>query len=90
MRQRLAAAALLLEQTEGGLCRMSALRDITLTISTSLNVHNTLEQLLKHVVSKLDVSAASVLLYNPQEKRLDFAAGQNLKPMPRASAPRSC
>ena len=78
--------ALLLEQTELRLRRMSALRDITLTISTSLNVHNTLEQLLKHVVSKLDVSAASVLLYNPQEKRLDFAAGQNLKPMPRVGA----
>ena len=78
--------ALLLEQTEQRLRRMSALRDITLTISTSLNVHNTLEQLLKHVVSKLDVSAASVLLYNPEEKHLVFAAGQNLKPMPRVGA----
>jgi GAF domain-containing protein len=78
--------ALLLEQTELRLRRMSALRDITLTISTSLNVHNTLEQLLKHVVSKLGVSAASVLLYNAEEKRLDFAAGQNLKPMPRVGA----
>ncbi|HTX79420.1 MAG TPA: HD domain-containing phosphohydrolase [Longilinea sp.] len=78
--------ALLLEQTELRLRRMSALRDITLTISTSLNVHNTLDQLLKHVVSKLDVSAASVLLFNPEAKRLDFAAGQNLKPMPRVGA----
>ncbi len=79
--------AILLSQTQTRANRLSAQRDINLTISTSLNVQAVLDKLIKHVTSKLDVAAASILLYNEDAKSLEFAAGRGLEPRPAFGSP---
>lgn len=79
--------AILLSQTQTRANRLSAQRDINLTISTSLNVQTVLDKLIKHVTSKLDVAAASILLYNQDAGTLEFAVGRGLEPRPAYGAP---
>ena len=74
--------ATLLQKTELSLNRLSAQRDINLTISTSLDMKTVLEKLLKLVTDKLEVSAADVLLYDPETSSLKFAAGKDIQPSP--------
>ncbi|HYA26471.1 MAG TPA: PAS domain S-box protein [Thermodesulfovibrionales bacterium] len=59
--------------------RLSALRSIDLTISSSLDIRMTLKIFLHHVVTQLVVDAASVLLLNPSTRTLDYAASQGFR-----------
>ena len=56
--------------------RLTALREIDQAISSSFHLSVTLDILLSHLVVKLQVDAADVLLLEPDGKRLTYAAGQ--------------
>ncbi len=62
------------EQVERQIQRLSALRDIDSIISSSFDLHITLDFLLAHVVDQLNVDAAVLLLFDPALYELNFAA----------------
>lgn len=64
------------EQTQQRLQRLQALHSVNIAISTSLDLSITLGVLLDHVIGQLQVDAAAVLLFNPQQLRLEYAAGR--------------
>ena len=71
--------ALLHEETERRLQRITALRTIDSTIAASMDIRMTLSILLEQVTSQLKVDAASVLLLNPHMQTLDYAAGRGFR-----------
>jgi len=56
--------------------RLSALQDINVAITENFDLQVPLVMLLDQVVSELKVDAADVLLYNPENKSLNFIAGR--------------
>ncbi|HET9909901.1 MAG TPA: PAS domain S-box protein, partial [Anaerolineales bacterium] len=56
--------------------RLRALRSIDLAISSSFNLDLTLDILLSQVTTQLKVDAASVLLFQPFTRKLEYAAGR--------------
>ena len=71
--------ALLVEQTQNHMQRLSALHDIDLVINSSLDLRVTMNILLDQVIEKLKVDAASVMLLNPKSQLLEFAAGRGFR-----------
>jgi HD-GYP domain-containing protein (c-di-GMP phosphodiesterase class II) len=71
--------ALLVEQTQNHVQRLSALHDIDLVINSSLDLRVTMNILLDQVIEKLKVDAASVMLLNPKSQLLEFAAGRGFR-----------
>jgi putative nucleotidyltransferase with HDIG domain len=71
--------ALLHEETERRLQRITALRTIDSTIAASMDIRMTLSILLEQVTSQLKVDAASVLLLNPHMQTLEYAAGRGFR-----------
>ena len=71
--------ARLFTETEQRLRQLHALRAIDLAISASLDLSVTLDILLDHVVSLLQVDAADILLFNAMTKQLEFASGRGFK-----------
>ncbi len=63
-------------QLEQRLRKLYALRQIDVTISSSLDLHLTLGVVLDQVVTQLRVDAASVLLINPQDHTLSYVASK--------------
>ncbi len=59
--------------------RMSALRTMDMAISSSFDLRVTLNVLLDQVTSQLNVDAACVLLYRPQNRTLEYAAGRGFR-----------
>jgi HD-GYP domain-containing protein (c-di-GMP phosphodiesterase class II) len=66
----------LYEETQRRLERLQTLRDIDITISSSLDLNFTLEILLDQVSRRSNVDAADVLLLNPKTTLLEFVAGK--------------
>jgi putative nucleotidyltransferase with HDIG domain len=66
----------LLEESQRRLRQVEALHAIDLAINASLDLRTTLNVLLKHVESLLDVDAADILLYYPQLHQFKFSAGR--------------
>jgi putative nucleotidyltransferase with HDIG domain len=64
------------EQTQNQLQRLSALHQIDLAITSSLDLGNTLQVLLDQVITQLGVDAACVLVFNPHEQTFEFAASR--------------
>ncbi len=58
---------------------LSALHDIDVAISSSLDLRVTLKVLLGHVTTELGADAAAVLLMNPDTKTLTYAAGHGFR-----------
>ncbi|MGV8025948.1 MAG: HD domain-containing phosphohydrolase [Anaerolineaceae bacterium] len=56
--------------------RLSALQDINVAITENFDLQIPLVMLLDQVVNELKVDAADVLLYNPENKNLNFIAGR--------------
>jgi len=54
---------------------LSALHAINLLISSSFDLNFTLSILLSHVIARLEVNAAAILLFNRESQLLEFAAG---------------
>jgi PAS domain S-box-containing protein/putative nucleotidyltransferase with HDIG domain len=69
----------LFEQTEKQLQRLSALRNIDMAITGSMDLRVTLNILLEQVVGQLHIDAADVLLYRPRTGILEFAAGRGFR-----------
>jgi putative nucleotidyltransferase with HDIG domain len=59
--------------------RLSVLRTIDLVITTSFDLRVTLEIILQHVVTQLQVDAAAILTYDPAATELEFAAGHGFR-----------
>ncbi len=64
------------EQTRSQLQKLSALHQIDLAITSSLDIGNTLQVLLDQVITQLGVDAACVLVHNPYEQTLEFATSR--------------
>jgi putative nucleotidyltransferase with HDIG domain len=64
------------EQMKNQLQRLSALHQIDLAITGSLDLGNTLQVLLDQVITQLGVDAACVLVFNPHGQIFEFAASR--------------
>jgi putative nucleotidyltransferase with HDIG domain len=69
----------LLEESQRRLRQVEALHAIDLAINASLDLRTTLNVLLKHVESLLNVDAADILLYYPQIHQFKFSAGRGFR-----------
>ncbi len=59
--------------------RLSALSEIDRAISSSMDMRLSLDTLLTHSLSQLNVDAASVLLFNAPSQMLEYAAGKGFR-----------
>ena len=66
-------------ETQRRLERLQALRDIDITISSSLDLNFTLEILLDQVSRRSNVDAVDVLLLNSKTTTLEFVAGRGFR-----------
>ena len=69
----------LFQQTKQRLSQLSALRAIDQAITASMDLDLTLGIFLDHVITQLSVDAADVLLLNPQDQMLSYAAGRGFR-----------
>ncbi|MDZ4158488.1 MAG: HD domain-containing phosphohydrolase, partial [Anaerolineaceae bacterium] len=67
--------ARLIEETETRLKNLQALSEIDRAISGSFSRELTLNVLIQKTIERLNADAASVLLLNPNTRRLEYAAG---------------
>lgn len=67
------------EETLRRLAQLHALQTIDRAISSSLDVHFSLDVLLRQTLAQLKVDAAGVLLYNPSTLSLEYAAGRGFR-----------
>ena len=68
--------ARLFDESQRRLKQVEALHSIDLTISASMDLRMTLNILLKHVESLLEVDAADILLLIPNSQQFKFSAGR--------------
>ena len=71
--------ALLHEETGRQLGQLAALHQIDQAIAGSIDMRLTLNVVLEHVASQLNVDAASALLLDPHSHTLDFVAGRGFR-----------
>ncbi|MCG2739097.1 MAG: response regulator, partial [Syntrophaceae bacterium] len=71
--------ALLHEETQRRLQNIEALRAIDHAISSSLDLRLTLNVALEQTINQLGVDAAAVLLLNPHNQTLEYAAGRGFR-----------
>lgn len=71
--------ARLFEETERRLEQVHALHAIDLAISASLDITVTLNILLDHVISLLNIDSADILLYNSYSQQLEYAVGRGFR-----------
>lgn len=64
------------QKTEQQLQRLMALRNIDSAITSSLDLRRTLNILLEQILCQLHIDAAAVLLYKPNLRLLEYAAGR--------------
>ena len=67
------------EQIRRQVDRLAALRNVDMAISGSLDLRVTLSVILDEVVKQLKVDAADVLLLNPHNQALEYAAGRGFR-----------
>ena len=61
----------LFQKNEEQIRRLTTLREMDTAITSSLDLHITLDILTEHLTSKMSVSAARILVYNPNSQMLD-------------------
>ncbi|MFN8383038.1 MAG: PAS domain S-box protein [Anaerolineales bacterium] len=61
----------LFQQSEEQIRRLTTLREVDTAITSSLDLRITLNILTEHLTSKMGVSAARILVYNPNSQMLD-------------------
>jgi PAS domain S-box-containing protein len=59
--------------------RMAALHNVDVAITSSLDVHMTLNMVLDQAISHLSIDAASIRLFNRFTQTLDFAVGKGFR-----------
>lgn len=67
------------EQIKHQVDRLSALRNIDMAITGSLDLHVTLDIIIERVLATLNVDAADILLLNPDTLRLEHAASRGFR-----------
>jgi PAS domain S-box-containing protein/putative nucleotidyltransferase with HDIG domain len=67
------------EQTERQLNRLTVLRAMELAASSSLDLKLVLEVLLEQITTRLAIDAADVLLVQPSQTTLEYAAGRGFR-----------
>src|SRR5207253_903969 len=67
------------ERIQRQIARLAALRSIDLAIMSSPDLRATLNVVLEHVASQLQVDAADVLLLNPHSQTLEHAASRGFR-----------
>jgi PAS domain S-box-containing protein len=67
------------EQTERRLERLTALRAVDTAIVSSFDLGFTLNVLVNHIITQLEVDAASILLFNEHTQILEYAAGRGFR-----------
>jgi PAS domain S-box-containing protein len=78
-RQDITERKLAEEEINNQLQRLSALRTIDQVITSSLDLHVTLNVLLEHVITRLNVDAAVVLLLDHNLNELEYATGRGFR-----------
>jgi len=71
--------ARLFSETQQRLHRLSALHSIDAAIGASVDIKVTLNILLEHVITELNADAAAVLLFNQQNRVLEYAIGSGFR-----------
>ncbi len=66
-------------RTEQQLKRLTALRNIDISISSHSALHITLQLLIEHTIAQLDVDAACILLAEPPTQNLKYYVGSGFK-----------
>lgn len=69
----------LYRNVESQLRRLTALRDVDTAIASSFDLRVTLTILIENAISRLNVDAAAVLLYNPNSQTLSYAFGRGFR-----------
>jgi response regulator RpfG family c-di-GMP phosphodiesterase len=69
----------LYEEAQSRLSKMQALREIDMTITSSLDMNISFEVILEQVTTQMKIDAASVLLLNSHTQTLDFIAGRGFQ-----------
>jgi len=69
----------LFEESQRRLNQVEALHSIEIAISASMDLRTTLNVLLKHVQSLLDVDAADILLFSSELREFKFSAGRGFR-----------
>ncbi len=67
------------EKIQKQLAQLTALREIDLAITSSLNLNLTINFILDRVTHQLGVDATDILLLNPQTLKLEYAAGYGFR-----------
>jgi len=69
----------LFERSEEQIRRLTTLREMDTAITSSLDLHITLGILTEHLTTKMEVSAATVLVFNPNSQTLNYYAPAGFK-----------
>ncbi|NOH02077.1 MAG: GAF domain-containing protein [Chloroflexi bacterium] len=64
----------LYERSEEQIRRLTTLREMDTAISSSLDLRITLNIITEHLISKMGVSAAAILVFNPESQMMDYYA----------------
>ncbi len=79
----------LFERSEEQIRRLTTLREMDTAITSSLDLHITLGILTEHLLTKMDVSAATVLIFNPDSQTLAYYAPTGFKNRENVRTPRN-
>lgn len=66
-------------QSQRQLERLKGLRAIDMAISSSFDIHEILDIVLQQVVSQLGVDAAAILLFDPRDQTIEYAASRGFR-----------
>lgn len=69
----------LYERSDEQVRRLTALREMDTAITSSLDLRITLHIITEHLISKMGVSAASILVFNPDSQMLDYYAASGFQ-----------
>jgi PAS domain S-box-containing protein len=67
------------EETQRRLHRMDALHKIDLAITASMDLNVTLNILIDHVISQLQIDAATILVFNPLTQTLQYSTSKGFR-----------
>lgn len=69
----------LYERSEEQIRRLTTLREMDMAITSSLDLNITLNIITEHLITKMGVSAAAILVFNPDSQMLDYYAVSGFK-----------
>jgi putative nucleotidyltransferase with HDIG domain len=77
----------LFERSEEQVQRLTTLRELDTAIVSSLDLRITLSILTDHLMKKMGVSAATILVFNPESQTFDYIAAEGFKNRRHVRAP---